>query len=134
MNAFMVPPVALPAQQLEQLLKAVSLLVLRQFSQRLNHRIIATDIGLVKIDGPAQRKFPSCLGYAHRKHLVHKVAELILYRWFKAFFNDVLATSMLRLVLNVRVSAKLKCPSGLAKYLLVMSLQVSKRFMQVIFI
>jgi hypothetical protein len=30
---------------------------------------------------------------------------------------DVLQ-SMLRLVLNVRVSAKLKCPSGLAKYLL----------------
>lgn len=54
-NPFMVPPVALPAQQLEQLLKAVSRIALRQFSQRLDHRIIATGIGLVKIDRPAQR-------------------------------------------------------------------------------
>ncbi len=42
--------------------------------------------------------------------------------------------ALLRLFLNVRSPAKLKCPSSLAKYRLVMSLQVSKRFKQVIFI
>jgi len=54
-NAFMIPPAALPAQQLEQLLKNVSRIALRQFSQRLDHRLIVAGIGLVKIDRPAQR-------------------------------------------------------------------------------
>lgn len=54
-NAFMIPGVTLPAQQLEQLLKTVSRVALCQLSQQLDHRLIAPGIGLVNIDRPAQR-------------------------------------------------------------------------------
>jgi len=54
-NAFMVPAIALSAQQLEQLLKTVSQIAFRQLSQRLDHRFITPGIGLVKIHRPAQR-------------------------------------------------------------------------------
>lgn len=54
-NAVMVPPVVLTSQHLEQLLKAVSRIALRQFSHRQDHRLISTGIGLVIIDFPAHR-------------------------------------------------------------------------------
>lgn len=55
MNAFVVPGIALPAQQLEQLLKTVARIAFCQFSQRTDHRFITSGIGLVKIERPAQR-------------------------------------------------------------------------------
>ncbi len=54
-NAFMVPGVTLPAQQLKQLLKTIPRVALRQFSQHLGHRFITPGIGLIKIHLPAQR-------------------------------------------------------------------------------
>ncbi|MNJ73191.1 hypothetical protein D3C77_699530 [compost metagenome] len=54
-NAFVVPGIALPAQQLEQLLKTVARIAFCQFSQRMDHRFITPGIGLIKIDRPAQR-------------------------------------------------------------------------------
>lgn len=46
-NAFMVPAIALPAQQLEQLLKTVARIAFWQFSQRVDHWFITPGIGLV---------------------------------------------------------------------------------------
>lgn len=43
----MVPGIALPAQQLEQLLKTVARIAFCQFSQRTDHRFITSGIGLV---------------------------------------------------------------------------------------
>jgi hypothetical protein len=54
-SAFMVPGIALPAQQLEQLLKTVARIAFCQFSQRMDHRFITPGIGLIKIYRPAQR-------------------------------------------------------------------------------
>ena len=54
-NALMVPGVALPAQQLEQLLKTVARIAFCQFSQCTDLRFITPGIGLIKIDRPAQR-------------------------------------------------------------------------------
>ena len=44
----MVPGIALPAQQLEQLLKTVARIAFCQFSQRVDHRFITPGIGLKK--------------------------------------------------------------------------------------
>jgi len=54
-HAFVVPGVVLPAQELEQLLKTISWIALRQPSQRVDHRFITPGIGLVKVHRPAQR-------------------------------------------------------------------------------
>lgn len=54
-NAFVVSGIALPAQQLEQLLKTAARIAFCQFSQRTDHRFITPGIGLIKIDRPAQR-------------------------------------------------------------------------------
>lgn len=54
-NAFMVTDIALPAQQLEQLLKTVARRAFCQFSQRVDHWFITPGIGLIKIHRPAQR-------------------------------------------------------------------------------
>ncbi|AHM81629.1 hypothetical protein C210_28500 [Klebsiella pneumoniae subsp. pneumoniae KpMDU1] len=55
MNTFMVPGIALPAQQLEQLLKTVARIAFCQFSQRVDLGFITPGIGLIKIHRPAQR-------------------------------------------------------------------------------
>lgn len=47
--------IALLAQQLEQLLKAVARIAFCQLSQRMDHRFITPGIGLIKIHRPAQR-------------------------------------------------------------------------------
>lgn len=54
-NTFMVPCIALPAQQLEQLLKTVARIAFCQFSQRVDLGFITPGIGLIKIHRPAQR-------------------------------------------------------------------------------
>ncbi|KHQ22251.1 hypothetical protein KU56_11820 [Klebsiella pneumoniae] len=51
----MVPGIALPAQQLEQLLKTVARIAFCQFSQHVDHGFITPGIGLIKIHRPAQR-------------------------------------------------------------------------------
>ena len=48
MNTFMVPGIALPAQQLEQLLKTLARIPFCQFSQRVDHGYITPGIGLIK--------------------------------------------------------------------------------------
>lgn len=47
--------IALPAQQLEQLLKTVARIAFCQFSQRVDLGFITPGIGLIKIHRPAQR-------------------------------------------------------------------------------
>lgn len=49
----MVPGIALPAQQLEQLLKTVARIAFCQFSQRVDLGFITPGIGLIKIHRPA---------------------------------------------------------------------------------
>lgn len=50
----MVSGIALPAQQLEQLLKTVARIAFCQFSHRVDHWFTTLGIGLIKRHSPAQ--------------------------------------------------------------------------------
>ena len=45
-----IPPLALPSQYLEELCKSELRLLMRQFQQRLNDRLVAGAVGLIAVD------------------------------------------------------------------------------------
>lgn len=71
MKTFMIPSIALPAQQLEQLLQTVVRIVFCQLSQHMVQRFITPGIGLVKIPPPAG------LAETHSK-LHRQIADVVI--------------------------------------------------------